>query len=306
MQYDIIGDIHGEYDALVELLEKLEYRCIAGLWQHSSRQAIFLGDFIDRGLKQREVLELVMPMVEHGKALAVMGNHEFNALAFHTASAKNQWLRPRSNKNIKQHLAFLNDYLHDEQALTRVLAFFRTLPLWLDFGGLRVVHACWHAASLKIIEDSCPDGLITEAFLHAASTDGTPEYSALETVLKGVEIELPRGQTVTDKEGNTRDHIRINWWSSHARTYRDAYVGPESGRDSIPDDALSAGYTNDYGEHEPPVFIGHYWLHGTPCVLAKNIACLDYSVARADGKLVAYRWSGEQVLKDASFVWVER
>jgi len=45
---------------------------------------IFLGDFIDRGPKIREVLESVRSMVYEQAALAVMGDHELNALAFHT------------------------------------------------------------------------------------------------------------------------------------------------------------------------------------------------------------------------------
>ncbi len=46
----------------------------------SERKVIFLGDFIDRGPKIRQVLEIVRPMIEGGKALTVMGNHELNAL----------------------------------------------------------------------------------------------------------------------------------------------------------------------------------------------------------------------------------
>lgn len=77
--FDIIGDIHGEADALERLLHKLDYKLIDGCWQHPSRQVIFLGDFIDRGPEQKRVIEIVMPMVKGGQALAVMGNHEFNS-----------------------------------------------------------------------------------------------------------------------------------------------------------------------------------------------------------------------------------
>ena len=46
-----------------------------------------------------------------------------------------------------------------------------------------------------------------------------------------------------------------------------------------------------------------YWLTGTPTPLAANVACTDYSVAKG-GKLVAYRWDGEQVLSADKFHWV--
>ena len=90
----------------------MEYADPSGYFEHPSRKAIFLGDFIDRGINQAAVLDIVMPMVANGAALAVMGNHEFNALAFHTLhpSRPSTWLRERNNKNISQHLAFLNDY----------------------------------------------------------------------------------------------------------------------------------------------------------------------------------------------------
>ena len=41
------------------------------------------------------------------------------------------------------------------------------------------------------------------------------------------------------------------------------------------------------GHDEKPVFLGHYWMEGDPAPLATNIACLDYSVAKPGGKLVA-------------------
>jgi len=62
--YDIVGDIHGEYAALVVLLQKLGYDCKQGVWQHNDRKVVFLGDFIDRGSCQRQVIELVRSMID--------------------------------------------------------------------------------------------------------------------------------------------------------------------------------------------------------------------------------------------------
>src|SRR3954454_18200128 len=103
--YDLIGDIHGHADELAQLLETLGYEKAQGAYRHPERKVIFLGDFIDRGPKIRQVLEIVRPMIEEGKALAVMGNHELNALAFHTEDSKcrGTYLRNRDNKNIRQH-----------------------------------------------------------------------------------------------------------------------------------------------------------------------------------------------------------
>ena len=74
--YDLIGDIHGHADELVQLLETLGYSNSDGAYRHPERQVIFLGDFIDRGPKIQQVLSIVRPMVQNQTALAVMGNHE--------------------------------------------------------------------------------------------------------------------------------------------------------------------------------------------------------------------------------------
>lgn len=83
MDYDIIGDIHGHADALCALLAKLGYQKRAGEFRHPERQAIFVGDFIDRGPQQLETVQLVRRMVDAGNALAIMGNHELNAIAWY-------------------------------------------------------------------------------------------------------------------------------------------------------------------------------------------------------------------------------
>ena len=58
MGYDIIGDIHGHATTLEALLTELGYAPVDGVWCHPDRQAIFLGDFIDRGPQQRAVIQI--------------------------------------------------------------------------------------------------------------------------------------------------------------------------------------------------------------------------------------------------------
>lgn len=81
--FDIIGDIHGCYDELCALLDKLGYsvdkeNCTA--LPPEGRRAIFLGDLCDRGPKNVEVLRLVMNMSETGSAMAIAGNHDVKLL----------------------------------------------------------------------------------------------------------------------------------------------------------------------------------------------------------------------------------
>ncbi len=85
--YDLIGDIHGCAGALEALLAKMGYREQDGVWRHPTHQVIFLGDFIDRGPEQVEVMKVVRAMVDAEQALSVMGNHELNAVAWATPAA---------------------------------------------------------------------------------------------------------------------------------------------------------------------------------------------------------------------------
>ncbi|QVK17433.1 metallophosphoesterase [Mycoplasmatota bacterium] len=79
--FDIIGDIHGCYDELVSLLQKLGYQIDIQddkyeIYHPEGRKVIFLGDLVDRGPKIVEVLKLVMSMVKSENAYCVQGNHD--------------------------------------------------------------------------------------------------------------------------------------------------------------------------------------------------------------------------------------
>lgn len=79
---DFIGDIHGHRERLEFLLQKMGYSLVGGAYRHPCRQAVFLGDYIDRGPDTRGVVNIVRRMVEAGSAQAILGNHEWNALCF--------------------------------------------------------------------------------------------------------------------------------------------------------------------------------------------------------------------------------
>jgi hypothetical protein len=298
--YDIIGDIHGHADTLRALLEKLGYEKQDGVYRHSKRRAIFVGDFIDRGPKIRETLQTVRAMVDAGAALAVMGNHEYNALCFHTPDGRGGYFRPHTREKTRQHQATLDQIVNPYPDEWREwLAWFKTLPLFLDLGGLRVVHACWDEEQIAVLSGS---NRLTEALLHTSARKGTPEYRAIEVLLKGKEIDLPDGHTYITKEGIVRHEIRVKWWMPSAgTTYYDLSLPTYDTAPRMPVAAHSA-LERGYAATEPPVIVGHYWLTPTePELLAPNVACVDYSVAK-NGPLTAYRWDGERVLNKTKFV----
>ncbi len=309
--YDLIGDIHGHSAELHALLAELGYRQQAGAYRHPDRKAIFLGDFIDRGSGSIAVIDTVRAMLEAGSALAVMGNHEFNALAYHTPHPEQpgEYLRPRSAKNTAQHHATLDAL--DGQPPDAMLDWFYGLPLWLDLGGLRVVHACWDEPSMRVLKDAGAvdaQNRLKPTALHAASTRGDPVFKAIEVILKGMEVTLPGGMTYQDKEGNERSEIRITWWDAAQKsTWRELAMGPRELRDALPaGQGPVPRISESYPVSAPPVFLGHYWLSGQPEPLAPNVACVDYSVAKRGGALAAYRWHGERLLKAEHFVTVAR
>jgi hypothetical protein len=301
--YDLIGDIHGHAEELIAILEQLGYDCGLGYFAHRSRKAVFVGDLIDRGPQIRETLAVVRPMVEHGSAFAVMGNHEFNALCYHTPHPNEPdcFLRPHSAKNSHQHVQTIRQIPPAE--LREQLDWFRTLPLWLEIDGLRVVHACWESSQMEVIRQALEKhhGVTTE-FLFEASKKASPLYAAIEDVLKGKEMRLPPGVAYQDKDGHERNTMRIKWYESPAgHSYESYALTVDAG---LPNTLLSEELHSQivpYPSSAPPVFFGHYWLQSErPTILAPNVACLDYSVAKG-GMLVAYRWDGERVLSDHGF-----
>src|SRR5690242_9069985 len=120
--YDVIGDIHGHADALRRLLIKLDYREIAGVFQHDTRKVIFIGDFVDRGPDQREVLRIARNMYEADTASAILGNHEFNAIGWATPDGNGGFLRrirKLKENNIRN---FFNNWAKDRQDITMQFA----------------------------------------------------------------------------------------------------------------------------------------------------------------------------------------
>ena len=77
--FDIIGDVHGCYDELAELLGRLGYTVDAdgaSARHPGGRTAVFVGDLVDRGPATPAVLRLVMGMTAEGSGVSVAGNHE--------------------------------------------------------------------------------------------------------------------------------------------------------------------------------------------------------------------------------------
>jgi hypothetical protein len=305
MPFDVIGDLHGQYDKLVSLLSALSYVESGGAWRHPGRTAVFLGDLIDRGPGQLETVGIVRSMVEAGSAKCILGNHEFNAIAWVTPdpARPGHFLRDHHKPgNREQHQAFL-DVVEGTPRQKDITDWFKTLPLWLDLGGLRAVHACWHQESMDALSPLLgPDQTLTDETILLGSRQGHPVFEALEVICKGPEVPLPIGFSYEDKGGKVRHEVRVRWWQDDLSTYRKAAIGPPGDMAMIPDVPLP-GEWKGHPYSGPPVLFGHYWFTGTPEVISPRFACLDYSVAHG-GPLVAYRWDEETELSSEKLLWV--
>jgi hypothetical protein len=169
---DLVGDIHGASARLLRLLAKLGYAKSGGRWTHSDgARLVFLGDYADKGDDVEGGIELVRELCDHRVACAIAGNHDTNALAFcmrrdtwnfdalgartsaHAmrsgeADLGSGWVRRHSRKNIKQHCRTLG---LEANSYDETIAWFATLPLWLELPGLRAVHAAWIPPSIRKI-----------------------------------------------------------------------------------------------------------------------------------------------------------
>jgi hypothetical protein len=139
---DIVGDIHGEIDALNALLDHLGY---APDGRHpAGRTLVFVGDLVDRGPDSPAVLERVGALVHSGRAQCILGNHELSLLRDDAKPGNTWWTAP--DKPTVHPMARI-----DAAGKARAREFLCSLPLVLERADLRVVHACWHPAAIAAL-----------------------------------------------------------------------------------------------------------------------------------------------------------
>ena len=311
--YDIIADIHGRYDKLTALMERLSYAHDGiSFVPPVGHRALFLGDLIDTKHGHpypggvRDTLMAVKAMCDRGDALCLMGNHELNAIHFHTNGPNGKPLKIHGSRNLRTHQGTLDDFPDhkdpDSDWHTVWMPWLKCLPMFLDLGGFRAVHACWHPVHIARLEGK---SLEDDAFLHACADKSTPEGEAIEAVLKGIEVPLPDGHFFTDHTGTKRSQFRARWWETPGDgIIASELVFPASDQISpVPVDAAARAMFIPYGADERPVFFGHYFKPADSNIYPErhNVACLDHSAA-TDGPLMAYRWKGEVTINPEQYI----
>ncbi len=142
---DIVGDVHGEIDALKLLLQHLGYD-LSG--RHpDNRRLVFLGDLVDRGPDSAAVVEMVMHLVKRGYAQCILGNHELNIMLERPMHGNGWIIQPNDKDPLED-----NPYhIAGKSAAHQYQAFFQSLPLALENDSLRIAHACWHQPSVAML-----------------------------------------------------------------------------------------------------------------------------------------------------------
>ena len=285
---DVVPDLHADIARLERTLAALD----------GTAPLAFLGDLIDAGATDgapddAAVLARVRALTGTGRAVAVMGNHELNAILYHAEGPDGRPLRAHDAKNRRQHASFLDAFGTGTPAAREWTEWFLTLPLWLDLGGLRLVHACWSPADIALIAARRPDGRLRPADLPEVADEASPLGRAVRVLLTGPELPLPRGRSFTDRSGHRRGHARIAWWREDARSWRDLALSvPDP--DALPEGGPPPGEAPPLYDAPPPVLVGHYKMAGPPRLESRYAACLDYPSTPC-----AYRWRGEAELAAA-------
>lgn len=167
--FDIIGDVHGCCDELVQLLTQLGYEKNSdGYKPPEGRKAVFVGDLVDRGPKIPETVRLVKEMVEARHALCVPGNHDIKFV---------RAIRGRDVKlthGLDDSLRQFKTYDETAAGFSRTAADFLDKLVShyvLDDGKLVVAHA-----GMKEEMQGRGSGKVREFALYGETTGETDEY----------------------------------------------------------------------------------------------------------------------------------
>jgi len=262
-----IGDIHAQYEKLLKLLEYLGFNLDNLESNAADTQLVFIGDLIDSAPgfdgDHLGLLRLVESLVANNYACCLLGNHEFNAIGWATELKQEEWARPHSTSNFKQHHSFLEAVGEGSEQHKYWIEWFKKLPFFIDFESVCAIHACWDEQALIAIEPYLNDDhSLKEEHWQNAFDSNHELFGLCETLLKGPEYPLPKGIFFFDVAGAKRITKRSAWWKDYEQQ-----------------------------ENVKPVVIGHYMLSGLPQAQSNNVVCVDYDAAAADKPLVSYEVS---------------
>lgn len=217
---DVVGDVHGEIDALVDLLRHLGY---SDSGRHrDDRRLVFLGDLTDRGPDSPSVVDLVRDLVGAGQARCVLGNHDLNIL-LGQQKHDNGWFFSRAL--IDEDRSLVRQAAADDSIRRSVTAFFRTLPLVLERDDVRIVHACWQREMVDLARTASDAVELYRE--HAEMIEAALDGRDLDKIDRGLEHQNRnpvkvltsglerRTETPFEASGKLRYEARVAWWTEY-------------------------------------------------------------------------------------------
>jgi hypothetical protein len=257
---DVVGDVHGEIDALLELLAALGY---SRYGEHpQGRRLVFVGDLCDRGPDSLAVIALVRALVERDLAQCVLGNHELNLLRGARKEGNGWYFSDDHDRRARRFLT--SRPMTDEAEREATLQFFATLPVALQRDDLRVAHAAWDSDSLTTLARTAhPTRSVYDTYANeldaAAKRTGLAEQADAE--------EREHWRAITDPTRNVPLLVnsgRQDELYQMGNPLRVVTSGPErladqpffaSGKWRMLD---RVKWWDDYADPTPVIF-GHYW-----------------------------------------------
>jgi hypothetical protein len=329
---DIVGDIHGEIDALRDLLRQLGYDTTG---EHpDGRRLVFVGDLTDRGPDSPAVFELVSGLVARGLAQCVLGNHELNLLR-QARKEGNGW--PFEDNHDHREGKFMTAKPLRADRRPALQTFLSSLPLALERPDLRLVHAAWHEGAIEAIRSSTSTALeVYDTHESAAQRLATEtgladrakaESMPYEAALKNANANIPLLLSVAALDALMQDANPVRIVTSGIeRIAQQPFFASGKWRmvDRVP-------WWDEY--YDPtPVIIGHYWRWPTHAARSAqsrgeadlfaehechhwfgarcNVFCVDFAVgarhkerlassgAAFECRLAAVRWPEEELVFD--------
>lgn len=262
---DIVGDVHGELDALLALL------AVAGYDEQGrhpdGRHLVFLGDLVDRGPDSPGVVRLVRRLIDGGRASCILGNHELNLLRGER-KAGNDWFW---NENTAHDRRYHPWNWADPAAGPEMLAFFERLPLALVRSDLRIVHAAWHEPSMVALSALPTGGDFGELFTRldddadrllesrGVVAQAKHEKATWRHHFADPEVDMPMLHAVgqLDEDRQMLNPVRVLTSGVERRAAQPFFA---SGQWRFAERVRWwDGYTDDV-----PVVVGHYWRQFLP------------------------------------------
>jgi hypothetical protein len=297
---DIIPDIHGDLDRLKDTLRALGYVETSGWAPPDDRMAVFLGDLIDRGLQNLACLKIVSDMIDAGHARAIMGNHELNALLYHTPDGQGGYLRAHGDKENLQHRTFLDEAPVGSFEARLALDFMLKMPMFLEGHGIRLVHAFWGDARTVLIRETAPDAILSPSRFVEVAEENTEFGRAVKDITGGPQVDISEYGSAChfhDGSGFRRTKMRYRWWRADGLSWEDIGISLHEPY-HLPDGNVPETLArNTYPGDAPLVVFGHYQRDGDPRDQSGNAICLDFPASPC-----AYRFNGEREFREENLL----